>query len=279
VRQAFSMLVDREGFTIAAWNTDKFAAEGLNLEGSVNTCISAGWGDYWLDPTGSDFGDTSKYLTFLPDEAKTLLGAAGFPDGVSTTQFFNSAGSYGEPYPTGAQLFPNFFRDGGNDITEEGFDYAEFLNKYYFGYRSGASTTGGGAEKAPGYNGYAVEAERPYATAINLMLGSWHPGGSSFHGLSPTGTNADQGDPDLTAMIEGAAAEFDRDAQIAKVHDIIRYISEHAYFIPRPTVTPEFELYWPALSGVGWRERWPNNELPVEEAIDWWIDESKPPFA
>jgi hypothetical protein len=149
----------------------------------------------------------------------------------------------------------------------------------YFGYRSGASTRGAEEAEAPGYNSYSGQAERPYATAINLMLGSWHPGGSSFHGFTPDGNNATEGDPTLTAMIEDTAAEFDRDTQIAKVHDIIRYITEHAYFIPRPTVAPTYELYWPALSGVGWRERWPNNALPAEEAIDWWIDETKAPFA
>jgi hypothetical protein len=156
-------------------------------------------------------------------------------------------------------------------VDREGFNY--------FGYRSGASTRGAGEAEAPGYNGYSVQAERPYATAINLMLGSWHPGGSSFHGYTPDGNNATEGDPALTAMIEDTAAEFDRDTQIAKVHDIIRYITEHAYFIPRPTVAPTYELYWPALSGVGWRERWPNNALQAEEAIDWWIDETKAPFA
>jgi ABC-type transport system substrate-binding protein len=149
----------------------------------------------------------------------------------------------------------------------------------YFGYRSGASTRGAEEAEAPGYNSYSGQAERPYATAINLMLGSWHPGGSSFHGFTPDGNNATEGDPTLTAMIEDTAAEFDRDTQIAKAHDIIRYITEHAYFIPRPTVAPTDELYWPALSGVGWRERWPNNALPAEEAIDWWIDETKAPFA
>jgi ABC-type transport system substrate-binding protein len=279
VRQAFSMLVDRDGYTLAAWNADRFEAEGLGFEAKVNTCITAGWGPYWLDPTGSDFGEAAKYLTFNPEEAKALTDAAGYPNGVTTTQFFNNDGSYGQPYPTGTEVYPNFFSDGGHTINQEGFEYTTFLNQYYFGYRSGASTRGAGEEAAPGYNGYAVEAERPYATAINLMLGSWHPGGSSFHGLTPTGENATEGDPTLTAMIEAAAQEFDPDAQIAKTHDIIRYITEHAYFIPNPTVAPVYELYWPALSGLGWLERWPNNALPAEEAINWWIDESKAPFA
>jgi ABC-type transport system substrate-binding protein len=278
VRQAFSMLVDREGFTFAALNGDRFEAEGLGVEAKVNTAITAGWGPYWLDPTGPEFGEAAKYLTLNPEEAKALITAAGHPDGISTTQFFNSGGNYAEPYPTGADLYANFFRDGGNEIMQEGHDYAEFLNLYYFGYRSGASTRGAG-EEAKGYNGYSVQAERPYATAINLMLGSWHPGGSSFHGYTPDGNNPTEGDPTLTAMIEGAAAEFDSTAQISKVHDVIRYMTERAYFIPKPSLAPDYELYWPALSGLGWRERWPNNALPAEEAIDWWIDESKPPFA
>jgi ABC-type transport system substrate-binding protein len=278
VRQAFSMLVDREGFTFAALNADRFEAEGLGIEASVNTVITAGWGPYWLDPMASEFGDAAKYLQLNVEEAKALITAAGYPDGVTTTQYFNSAGSYGEPYPTGADLYANFFRDGGNEINQVGLDYTEFLNSYYFGYRSGASTRGAG-EAAEGYNGYSVQAERPYATAINLMLGSWHPGGSSFHGYTPDGNNPTEGDSSLTAMIEDSAAEFDSNTQISRVHDIIRYMTEHAYFIPKPTVAPTYELYWPALSGVGWRERWPNNALPTEEAIDWWIDETQPPFA
>jgi peptide/nickel transport system substrate-binding protein len=278
VRQAFSMMVDRDGFTLAALNADRFESEGLPVDASVNTCITAGWGPYWLDPTGSDFGDAAKYLSFDLEEAKALLSAAGYPNGVTTTQYFESSGRYGEPYPTGAQLYPNFFRDGGNTINEEGNDYTNFLNLYYFGYRSGASTRGT-SEAAKGYNGYAVEAERPYATAISLMLGSWHSGGGAYHGLTPDGNDAFSGDPALDTMIEAAAAEFDNPAQVAKVHDIIRYITGKTYFIPKPTVAPTYHLWWPALSGVHYRERWPNNSEPSEEAIDWWIDESKAPFA
>lgn len=278
VRQAFSMMVDREGFTIAALNADRFESEGLPVDASINTCITAGWGPYWLDPTGSDFGEAAKYLTFNVEEAKALLSAAGFPNGVTTTQYFNNAGNYGEPYPTGTELYPNFFRDGGNEVTQEGHDYADFLNLYYFGYRSGASTRGS-SEAAKGYNGYAVEAERPYSSAISLMFGSWHSGGGAFHGLTPDGNDAFSGDPALDAMIEEAGAEFDNPAQVAKVHDIIRYITAHTYFIPKPTVAPTYHLWWPALSGVHYRERWPNNSEPSEEAIDWWIDESKAPFA
>ena len=61
-------------------------------------------------------------------------------------------------------------------------------------------------------------------------------------------------------------------------HDVIRYMTEHAYMIPRPVVSPSYQLWNVAVSGVGWKERWPNNAIWTETAIDWWIDKSKAPF-
>ena len=111
------------------------------------------------------------------------------------------------------------------------------------------------------------------------MNGGWHTGGSSFHGMSPTGDNATEGDPKVDSMIEAIQAEFDQDAQVALTHDLIRYMTEMMYMVPRPVSSPGYEVWWPAISGLGWRERWPNNAIWTETAIDWWIDESKPPFA
>ncbi len=76
-------------------------------------------------------------------------------------------------------------------------------------------------------------------------------------------------------MIEAIQAEFDTDEQVAKSHDLIRYMTGMMYMVPRPVVSPPYQLYHPAISGVGWRERWPNNAIWTEEAIDWCIDSSK----
>jgi hypothetical protein len=38
---------------------------------------------------------------------------------------------------------------------------------------------------------------------------------------------------------------------------------------------PAHELWNPVVSGVGWKERWPNNAIWTEEAIDYWIDSTK----
>jgi ABC-type transport system substrate-binding protein len=277
VRQAFSMMVDRDSFHLALHNADAFEKEGLEAPGFVNTVISSGWGPYWLDPTKSSFGEDAKYLKFNLAEAAKLLAAAGFQNGFESTLHFNSQGNYGPYYVKGVEVLAGFFDAGRIKVTQHPLQYSEFLNQYYFGYRSGASTGGAGGA-AKGYGGFSVQAERPYATAVNLMLGSWHPGGSSFHGLTADGKSPEKGDPKLTGMIEDIQKTFDQKAQISKTHELIRYMTRQAYFIPRPVTNKPFEVWWPAISGLGWRERWPNNAIWTETAIDWWVDKTKPPF-
>ena len=189
--------------------------------------------------------------------------------------FFNQEGTYGPVYGQAVEVFAGMFSDSGANIKQSGFPYSEYLNTYYFGYRGGASTRGGG-DAAKGYNGVAVEAERPYATALNLMLGSWHSAGGAFHGLTPDGNDAFSGDSKLNSMIEAVQAEFDQGKQVDMTHDIIRYMTDMTYMIPRPVASPSYQLWHPAVSGLGWRERWAqNNCVWTEEYIDYWIDSSK----
>ena len=276
VRQAFSMMVDREAFQIAIDNTDVFEAEGLGQESQANTCVTAGWGPYWLDPEDKDFGENAKYLKFNLSEAKKLLSAAGRPN-PEVRMFSNSEQTYGPAYLRSVEVLAGMFRDGGANIVQNPFVYQEFLNNYYFGYRSGASTQGGAGDKK-GYNGVSVQAERPYASAVNLMLGSWHSAGGAFHGLTPNGNNAFGGDPKLDQMIERIQAEFNQKAQIDLSHDLIRYMTGQAYMIPRPVANRAYEVWWPVVANQGTLERWPNNAIWTETAINWWIDSTKAPL-
>jgi peptide/nickel transport system substrate-binding protein len=279
VRQAFSMMIDREAFDIAINNADVFKQAGLGQEVQSNTCITAGSGPYWLDPNGKNFGENAKYLKFNLSEAKKLLSAAGVSSGAEVKMFFNSEQTYGPFYNRSVEVLAGFFRDAGLNVAQNPFVYTEFLNNYYFGYRSGASTQGSAGDKK-GYNGVSVQAERPYASAVNLMLGSWHSSGGAFHGLTPTGTNAFAGDPKLDEMIEKIQAEFDQKNQVELSHEVIRYMTGQAYMIPRPVANRSYEVWWPAVANQGIKERWAqNNALWSEQAIDWWIDQTQAPFA
>ena len=278
VRQAFSMLIDREAFHGAINNADAFAAEGLDSEIRYNTCITAGWGPFWLDPLSKDFGPNAKYLQYNVEEAKKLLSAAGYANGVSTESFSNQELTYGPTYNQSVEVFAGFFTGAGQQVKQTTFPYTQFLNNYYFGYRSGASAQGTAGDKT-GYNGYSVQAERPYAGAVNLMLGSWHSAGGAFHGMSPDGTNAFKGDPKIDQMIEKIQAEFDQKSQVTQTHEVIRYMTGQTYMVPRPVANRGFTIYWPALANVGVQERWAqNNASWSEEYINWWIDTTKAPF-
>jgi ABC-type transport system substrate-binding protein len=277
-RQAASMMIDREAFDIAINNSDVFKAEGLDTSAASNTVVTAGWGPYWLDPDGKNFGDNAKYLKFDMAEAKKLMAAAGYAN-APVDFIFNSEQTYGAVYNRAAEVYAGFMREGGFNIQQKPFVYTEFLNNYYFGYRSGAGTQGTAGDKK-GYSGISVQAERPYASAVNLMLGSWHSAGGAFHGLSPTGTNAFAGDSKLDQMIEKIQGEFNQKAQIDLSHELIKYMTGLSYFVPRPRANRSFEVWWPVVANQGIKERWAqNNAWPSEQAIDWWIDTTKPPLA
>ena len=277
-RQAVSMMIDREGFNSAINNSDAFERAGLGKEVKYNSPITAGWGPFWLDPKSKDFGDNAKYLQLNLEEAKKLVSAAGFPNGFSTEVFFNQELTYGPAYAKSVEVLTGMITGAGNQVKQSGFPYTQYFNSYYAGYKSGASAQGGGGT-AKGYNGYTVQAERPYANAVLLMLSGWHSKGGSYHGLSPTGNDAFSGDPKLDDMIQKVQGEFDTQKQISMTHDVIRYMTGQSYFVPNPVSSPNYQLWWPAVSNLGMKERWPNNALWTEEAIDWWIDTTKAPFA
>ena len=63
VRQALSMLVDRDAYNGVIYNTAAFEAEGLPVQPKYNTCITGRPGPYWLDavagPTSVKMRSTS----------------------------------------------------------------------------------------------------------------------------------------------------------------------------------------------------------------------------
>jgi peptide/nickel transport system substrate-binding protein len=62
VRQAMSMLIDRDLFIDVRHNTKAFADAGLPVGRRWTTLLSPGEEDFWLDPQGSEFGDSARYF-------------------------------------------------------------------------------------------------------------------------------------------------------------------------------------------------------------------------
>ena len=276
VRQAMSMLLDREGYNNTINNADAFRKEGYDLPAAQGTVVGVGWTGYWLDPTSSDFGDSAKYLKLNVDEAKKLLAAAGFSNGFSFDYFYNKEGTYGPAYDATVQLYDGMFRNGGLNPNLQGQAYAAWIPNFYFSYISANFAAG----KAHGYNGIQQIAERPYVSSTNLLAGSFHKDGGAFHGMTPDGKNAYLGDPKVNDMIDQIKAEFDTAKQQSITHDVIRYITQQSYAIPVPMAAKAYTLNWPVIGNGYLYSRWAqDNAYPSEEWINWWIDTSKPPIA
>ncbi len=278
VRQAVNYLVDRETFIDTIGNRQKFVDAGLPLSARYHTMVGAGWEGYWVDPLDDKkFGDTSKYFKLNIPEAKKLLTAAGFANGLDTTLFFNGSTNYGATYTREAQIFAGMLNDGGMRTKQGAQEYQnDWLPNYHFIYTKSQP----GHDASKGFSGMAYRAPTFYATLAQSLFTNQHKDGSRFEGCTPDGKNPDQGDPQLNSLIEGLRNEFDLNAARSKALDIARFMADKAYFIQGvPFGALSFSLPWPVIGNYGAFRSWTTTPSIPESVLHWWIDTSKPPIA
>jgi ABC-type transport system substrate-binding protein len=112
LRQAVSLLIDRETLIDLKTNRQRFAAEGLSLAVRYHSAVGAGWDGYWVDPTDeAAFGPNARYFRYDPAEARRLMSAAGYPDGIDTLLHY-AAGSEGAAYVRTAELLSGMLHEG-----------------------------------------------------------------------------------------------------------------------------------------------------------------------
>jgi ABC-type transport system substrate-binding protein len=271
LRQAASMLIDRDAYLLVMENVDNFSKEGIELPTAIQTVVAAGWPEYYLDPSSPEFGPSAKYLQFQPDEAKKLMAAAGYPDKVEADLFFNSEPTYGPPYSRSLEILSTMLIEGGMNVQLKGLTYNDYLDNYYFGYISKDYEAG----KVKGYTGAYFCGERPFPTIDITIFATMHKNGSAFHGMTPNGENAHLGDPTVNDMIDKIKVETNKDRHVAMVHDLTRYMTEQAYLLPRPSTSKPLSLWWPAIGNLGVDRNYPGGSVNT----NWWVDTTKPPFA
>ncbi|HEY7467466.1 MAG TPA: ABC transporter substrate-binding protein [Dehalococcoidia bacterium] len=273
MRQAVSMLIDREGVIDALDNRDGFAKDGLELDVAYNTVVSAGWSAHWLDPKNQkDFGASAKYLSHDPAEAKKLLEAA---NGVGAEFDFHYNSSPQFPIQARVvELYNAMFLEAGLKPKLHGVNNAqEYQDNYYYGYRS--KDYAAGTKK--GYGGIAAGSERPFATLGLMVHGTLHKDGAFYHGMSPTGTNLQDGDPKVNDFAMKIKQEYATDKQVSLTHDLIRYFTDQSYYIPQVSAAKGFTLWWP-IGNLGVYSNGVSPNLWTERHLHWWVDATKKPF-
>jgi ABC-type transport system substrate-binding protein len=109
LRQAVSMLIDRESVVDTFYNVTKFKQAGLSIDGQWHSHHYAGQPN-WIDPQkkAADLGDGGKFFQFNPAEAKKLVSAAG-KMGLSFPYEYQS-GAVNNQY----EAMAGMIREGGN---------------------------------------------------------------------------------------------------------------------------------------------------------------------
>jgi peptide/nickel transport system substrate-binding protein len=266
VRQAVSMMLDRDAMIDAAYNVSNFESEGLAQEVRYNSHIQAEWkpNGFWLDPLGSEFGENGKYFKYNLDESKALLSAAGFPDGFETTMRYPASQQYtlvryGEPWAGQLSQLLKVNTDAQQDYTQVYIPQLRDAQGRYEGLGMHSVT------------GSTVQRLAPESDLFSQFTPN---GGVTFHGF---GANA-QGDPALTEIILKARTEFDEDAQRELVHEAQRYLGKAMWALSQPGGASSFVLGWPAVANLF---AWSNYTWGT--AAQWtyrlWMDQTKAPFA
>ncbi|HLF78425.1 MAG TPA: ABC transporter substrate-binding protein [Dehalococcoidia bacterium] len=261
VRQALSMSYDREAYIDVFYNVSKFKAEGLPVETRWNSSIGPGIGQWILDPRSKDFGPNSKYYQLDVAEAKKLMAAAGYANGVDVKSNYISGPELGSNWQKQISVTEEMARAVGFRPTANLIDYQK---EYGPVIRDGHG-------KFDGW-GYTSSAP-PGDDAVSYYDWRFRSTGQVFLGMDPNGKGDGSGDPFVDSQILKARAEFDTEKRKAVIWELQRYLAKSQYMVPNPGLADTFVLSWPVLNNyrVWIRDRRGDN-------YNWWIDDTQAPL-
>jgi ABC-type transport system substrate-binding protein len=199
VRQAVSMALNRDGMIQTVYAG----------RGNWNNAIPWALSEWWLDPRGPDMGPGAKYFKYDPAEAKALLAAAGYPDGLKVEML--STPGYGQIFVQMVELVQQDLKIVGIDADIKMQEYTNYI----------ATTFAG---KFEGGNRLVFGLETPFTEPHDLLFNMYNPKGTRNH----AGIN----DPRLNAMIEKEMKTLDKAEHKKQIFDIQRYLAEQMYYPP-----------------------------------------------
>ena len=263
VRQAFSKSWDRDLWIDTFYNVSKFESDGLPVSTRWSTALSAIYDGWWLDPKSKEFGGNAQYYQHDIGEAKKLLSAAGFANGLpEQTSHHITTNQLGD-LPKWAEVLNGMAGEIGIPSKVNPVDYA---TEYIPQYRDGNGQYEGWS--------YHTSAGGTGVGPVGLLANEyWSKGGSAFHGFSTGTANTRAGDPAIDSLIEKARVEQDVEKRRALVHDLQRTLAKSVYALLVPGGATGFTMAWPAVGNFrvfSGPQVWTHYKL--------WLDQTKAPF-
>jgi ABC-type transport system substrate-binding protein len=261
VRQAFSMALDREAWVELKGNVSKFEAEGLPVITRWNSALDLDLDGWWMDPRDKEFGPNAKYYMHDVAEAKKLLAAAGFANGVEVISNWPPTG-YGLTLAKDVEVHEGMAREAGfTFVTNNPAFNTEWAPKY----RDARGNFEGLA-----YRGFSVSAPDAIERLASEFLSS--PGLLTFTGFDANGRGDYSGDPALEEMILKGRKETDTEQRRSIVKEIQRYAAKKLYNLHPLGAANGFDLAWPAVKNYNVFRG------DQREFLYNWLDQDAPPF-
>ncbi len=259
VRQAASMVLDRDAYLETFNNVSTFKNAGYPIETRWHSHVSAGWDGFWVDPQGKDMGDGAKFFQFNVAEAKKLLDAAGYPNGIDTQVAYISTTEYGSTFPKQCEVLAGMLRDSGLfKLKLVNPDYkTDYVPKYYYAKGN--------------FKGVAMGATTQFPEIDSYLMAYFHSSGgrekSTFMGKNPD-TKSDQ-------MLEAQRKEADPAKRAQIIQDWQKYAATWMPQILFPGLANSFSLTWPWYGNAGVWRAWDSESDVSVTAPHVWFDKSK----
>jgi peptide/nickel transport system substrate-binding protein len=204
-------------------------------------------------------GDGKANFQHNPAEAKKLLAAAGFPNGLSIDFTYIKTGQYGTDYVQQADTLKGMLEATGDlKLRQNNPDYqTEFLPRY--------------SDSRGDFDGMYVAATTVYPDIDGHLFAYYHKAGSSAQ-IAFKGSG---GDEQSYAMIEAQRRELDPDKRTQIVKDWQKYMATKFAVLPFPGQAQQYSLAWPWVGNYGAIRAFGGSEAPAEEYVHWWFDKSK----
>ena len=268
VRQAYSMSIDRDLFIDVVNNVTGFRDEGLPVEVRWSTSLQPEFDGWWLNPESKDFGPNGKYFEHNVVEAKKLLAAAGFANGLEVESAWPVMG-YGNDLAKHVEIAEGMAQEAGFRFKTVNPDFnTEWATKY----RDSIGNFEGIA-----YRNAGVAGEDP----VELLWKEFSAteGNLIFTGYDPDGKGTFKGDPTLEDMIRKGRAEVDVEKRKDMVYEVQRYLGKKLYTMRLGGYSSRFTLAWPVIKNA---RVWQGGQMtlgsPVADYVHSWIDPNEAPL-
>jgi len=258
VRQAVSMLVDRETFIDVFFNVSVYEKEGLPVESRWHSHFAAGEPPYWIDPKGTGLGEGAKYFQLNIAEAKKLMQAAGhnaplsMPAGVSASSTATATRQQ--------EAIQEMLQQGGMfQFSVDSVPTNEFNQKYFNG---GGLYNGITVNNGPGVSG---DIDNHITVRFNVKAA---PPQCLFRVVHPWYTKTQ-------SLIEAQRIELDENKRKTILNDLQKEMALQMPAVPWPGTANGFTPAWPMMANYFLYTAKSTITAPSESWPYLWYDESK----